>query len=212
MQRSSLFIAPFIGLLIGLFTAWPVDCSVLFAQEAPTASSEGEAFRIESVQSDFIQEKHLKMLVRPIISKGKLLFQTPKSLRWEYTSPFASILLMHEGRVKRIIERDGRFQEEKGMRLDAMQVVLTEISSWLDGRFTENELFKVSFPDVSTVLLVPKDEAFSGLIERIELKLAERKGLLDRVTIVEGPDASTVMTFSNRVLNQHIPVTSFTQQ
>jgi outer membrane lipoprotein-sorting protein len=197
---------------ISIITAWLVCCSALCVQVALAETGEGEGFCIESVQSDFIQEKHLKMLVRPIISTGKLLFQAPKSLRWEYTSPFASILLMHEGKVKRIIERDGRFQEEKGMRLDAMQVVLTEISSWLDGRFTDNELFKVSFSDSGTVLLVPKDQAFGNLIEKIELKLADQKGLLDMVTIVEGPDASTVMTFSNRVLNQNIPVTSFTQR
>jgi outer membrane lipoprotein-sorting protein len=201
---------------ISLFLFWLACCSVLFAQVplyvAAEAVGEEETFRIESVQSDFIQEKHMKMLARPIISKGKLLFQAPKSLRWEYTSPFASILLMHEGKVKRIIERDGRFQEEKGMQLDAMQVVLTEISSWLDGRFTDNELFKVAFPDSGTVFLVPKDQAFADLIEKIELKLGDRKGLLDQVTIVEGPDASTVMTFSDRVLNQDIPVTSFTQR
>ncbi|MCI5224556.1 MAG: outer membrane lipoprotein carrier protein LolA [Candidatus Electrothrix sp. AR4] len=197
---------------IRILTASLVCCFALCVHVALAETGEGEGFRVESVQADFIQEKHLKMLARPMLSTGKLLFQTPRSLRWEYTSPFASILLMHEGKVKRIIERDGRFQEEKGMQLDAMQVVLTEISSWLDGRFTDNELFKVSFPDSGTVLLIPKDQAFGNLIEKIELKLADQKGLLDKVTIVEGPDASTVMTFSNRVLNQDIPIASFTQR
>ncbi|WP_339135170.1 MAG: outer membrane lipoprotein carrier protein LolA [Candidatus Electrothrix sp. GW3-4] len=179
---------------------------------AATAPSEAGDFRIESIQADFTQEKHLKMLTKPIISTGKLLFQAPASLRWEYTSPFASILLMHEGKVKRFIERDGVFQEETGMQLDAMQVVLTEISSWLDGRFTDNELFAVSFPDDKTVELTPKEQAFAHLIKRIELKLSGQKGLLDQVTITEGPGASTIMRFSNRVLNQAIPATSFTQR
>ncbi len=204
MQRILLF--------IGLCLISAISGSLLIIRAASALPSEEKDFRIESIQADFTQEKHLKILARPIISTGKLLFQTPRSLRWEYTSPFSSILLMHEGRVKRIIERDGRFQEEKGMQLDAMQVVLTEISSWLDGRFTENELFSVSFPDSSTVLLVPKDQAFAHLIEKIELKLADQQGLLDRVTIIEGPDATTVMSFSNRVLNQDIPATSFTQR
>lgn len=179
---------------------------------AANAPAEEEDFRIESIQADFTQEKHLKILAKPIISTGKLLFQAPGSLRWEYTSPFASILLMHEGKVKRFIKRDGIFQEETGMQLDAMQVVLTEISSWLDGRFTDNELFSVSFPDDKTVELTPKDQAFGKLIEKIELKLSEQKGLLDQVTITEGPGASTIMRFSNRVLNQAIPARSFTQR
>lgn len=186
--------------------------SFLFARTASAVLPEEKNFRIESIQADFTQEKHLKILARPIISTGKLLFQAPGSLRWEYTSPFSSTLLMHEGRVKRIIERDGRFQEEKGMQLDAIQVVLTEISHWLDGRFTENELFTVSFPDSNTVLLVPRDQAFGNLIKKIELKLADQQGLLDQVTIIEGPEASTVMSFSNKILNKEIPVTSFTQK
>lgn len=196
--------------LIGsAFSAVSPFLSSGLAASAPTG--EGD-FRIESIQADFSQEKHLKILAKPIISTGKLLFQAPASLRWEYTSPFASILLMHEGKVKRFIERDGAFQEETGMQLDAMQVVLTEISSWLDGRFTDNELFSVSFPDDKTVELTPKDQTFGNLIKKIELKLSEQKGLLDQVTITEGPGASTIMRFSNRVLNQATPATSFTQR
>lgn len=208
MHRILLFLC-----LIGFtFSAFSVVSPFLAAGIATAAPSEAGDFRIESIRADFIQEKHLKILAKPIISTGKLLFQAPGSLRWEYTSPFASILLMHEGRVKRFIERDGAFEEETGMQLDAMQVVLTEISSWLDGRFTDNELFSVSFPDDKTVELTPKDQAFGKLIEKIELKLSEQKALLDQVTITEGPGASTIMRFSNRVLNQTIPARSFTQR
>ncbi|XCN74870.1 MAG: outer membrane lipoprotein carrier protein LolA [Candidatus Electrothrix aestuarii] len=194
------------------FCLFFISCFAVSSGLAANAPAEEKDFRIESIQADFTQEKHLKILAKPIISTGKLLFQAPGSLRWEYTSPFASILLMHEGKVKRFIKRDGIFQEETGMQLDAMQVVLTEISSWLDGRFTDNELFSVSFPDDKTVELTPKDEAFGKLIERIDLKLSEQKGLLDQVTITEGPGASTIMRFSNRVLNQAIPARSFTQR
>lgn len=201
----------FIRLCLWLISA--ISGSLLFTVTASSAAPpENKDFRITSIQADFTQEKHLKILAKPIISTGKLLFQAPRSLRWEYTSPFASILLMHEGKVKRFIEHDGVFQEETGMQLDAMQVVLTEITSWLDGRFTENELFSVSFPDRSTVVLVPKDQAFGNLIEKIELQLADQQGLLDQVTIIEGPGATTIMRFSNRVLNQDIPARSFTQR
>ena len=64
----------------------------------------------------------------------------------------------------------------------------------------------------STVLLTPKDQALAGLISKIELKLADREGLLDGVTIFEGPDSYTSMTFENRVLNKEIPVSVFTEK
>lgn len=167
---------------------------------------------LRSVQADFIQEKHLKILARPIISTGTFTFQAPQSLRWEYRTPIRSVLLMHGGKVKKFMERDGVLTEDKGMRLDAMQVVLAEISNWLDGRFTDNAMFTVSFPEKKTILLTPKEQGLAALISSIELKLADQAGLLDQVIIFEGPDSFTSLTFSNRTLNQEIPVTLFTQE
>jgi outer membrane lipoprotein-sorting protein len=164
---------------------------------------------IHSIQADFTQEKHLKILARPLISTGKFTFAAPQSLRWEYITPIPSILLMHGGKIRKYAVKNGEFVEDQGMRLDSMQIVLAEISNWLDGRFTENDVFSVSFPDPKTVLLLPKEQSFANLISRIELKLADQQGLLDRVTIFEGQESYTIMTFTNRVLNTEIPTAVF---
>ncbi len=182
------------------------------SQEEPALQQELKAVQLRSVQSDFIQEKNLKILARPIISSGTFTFQAPLSLRWEYRTPIRSVLLMHSGKIKKFMERDGVLVEDKGMQLDAMQVVLSEISNWLDGRFTDNAMFTVSFPDKKSVLLAPKEQGLAALISSIELKLADQAGLLDQVIIFEGPDSSTILTFSNRTINQEIPVSLFTQQ
>ncbi len=178
----------------------------------PSLAAPPDPVQIESIKADFTQEKHLKILARPIVSTGTFTFAAPQSLRWEYRTPIPSILVMYEGKIRKYLRKNGEFIEDKGMRLDAMQVVLAEISSWLDGRFTENEVFNVSFPDEHTVLLRPKEKSFANLINRIELKLADRHGLLDSVTIFEGVDSYTKMTFSNRVLNQDIPTSVFSIQ
>ena len=171
-----------------------------------------EPLHLKSVQADFVQEKHLKILVRPLVSTGTFTFQAPQSLRWEYRTPVPSILLMHGGRVKKFVERDGRLMEDQGMPFDSMQVVLGQLSNWLDGRFADNDMFRVSFADDHTVLLVPRQQALAGLIDRIELQLADRKGLLNGVTIYEGPDSYTRMTFDNTVLNRQIPAAVFTDK
>ena len=168
-----------------------------------------ETFRLHSVRADFRQEKHLQILARPIISDGTFIFQAPGSLRWEYLSPVRSVLLMHEGKMKKFIEQGGRLQEDKTMGFDTMQVVLADIANWLDGRFADNDMFIVTFPDDRTVLLVPKDKGLAALISSIELKVAGQKGLLDAVTIFEGPHSSTRLIFSKRILNQEIPASLF---
>ncbi|OQX08026.1 MAG: hypothetical protein BWK76_24135 [Desulfobulbaceae bacterium A2] len=173
------------------------------------AAADAAAPRLRSVQADFTQEKHLRILARPLVSSGRLLFQTPGSLRWEYTAPVPSILLLHGGTMKKFVRREGQMVEEPGMGLDAMQFVLAEISGWLDGRFADNEVFGVTRPDEETVLLTPKGQGMAAIISSIELKLADRSGLLDRVTIFEGPDSRTVLSFDRRLLNQEIPAASF---
>ena len=108
-------------------------------------AADHETIRLQSIQADFIQEKHLKILARPLVSTGTFTFQTPQSLRWEYRTPVPSVLLMHGGKIKKFVERDGQMVEDKGLRLDSMQVVLGQISNWLDGRFSDNDMFSVSF-------------------------------------------------------------------
>jgi outer membrane lipoprotein-sorting protein len=180
---------------------------------AGAADLPGQApVRLRSVQADFLQEKQLKILARPIISTGTFTFQAPQSLRWEYQKPVASLLLMHGGKVRKYVERDGQMVEDTRMQLDAMQMVLSEISNWLDGRFTDNKMFAVSFPQKQTILLTPKDQGMAAMISSIELKLADQKGLLDEVTIFEGPGSLTRLTFKNRRLNQEIPASLFTNR
>lgn len=167
---------------------------------------------ITSLQADFQQEKHMKMLVQPIISQGSFSFQAPSSLRWEYRSPVPSILLMHGESVRKYVEVDGAMQEVQGLPMSSMQIILTEITNWLDGRFTDNELFTVTQPDSDHILLTPKQGTLDGFIETIELHLEGNNGLLRAVTIHEGGENFTRMTFTNRVLNQKLPANLFTVQ
>lgn len=205
MKRIALFSPATLFLAVFLLTV--ATCAAAFAEPATQSP-----LRLRSVQADFIQEKHLKILARPLVSKGSFTFQTPQSLRWEYFTPIHSILLMHEGKIRKFVERDGKMVEDQGMGLDSMQVVLSEISNWLDGRFTENSMFSVTFPDQQTVILTPKNQGFAALISSIELKLGRQAGLLDQVTIYEGTDSSTLLAFSNRTLNQEIPASRFSLQ
>lgn len=195
-----------------LFVLSGVLTLLLFGLVLSSQAAEQESIVLQSIQADFIQEKHLEILIRPLVSTGTFTFQTPQSLRWEYLAPVPSVLLMHGDKIKKFVERDGQLVEDKGLRLDSMLVVLSQIGNWLDGRFSDNDMFTVSFIDERTVLLSPKDQGLAGLISKIELKLATQKGFLDGVTIFEGPDSYTKMTFENRILNKAVPLSVFTKR
>lgn len=166
--------------------------------------------RVESVQADFVQEKSLPILARPLFSKGRFLFQAPGSLRWEYYSPLHSVLLLDKGQVRKFVERDGSLVEEHGMGLSAMQVVLQEITGWLDGEITDTPTFLARQVDEGRIVLTPRSAALARIISRIELKLVDQSGLMESVTLYEGEGSFTRMLFSDAVLNKIIPAASFT--
>lgn len=168
------------------------------------------AGELHSVQAVFTQEKHLKILARPLISQGMLTFQSPQSLRWEYLQPMHTVLLLHDGQIDKRIERDGHFERDNGSGVDTMRIVLQDIGSWLDGRFNDNPLFTVRRLDQQTLELRPKDPGMESVIKRIELRLGTQKGVVEQVTIVEGDEDFTVITFSQVVLNEDIPAKRFT--
>ncbi len=168
------------------------------------------AAQIKSVQAEFIQEKHLKILARPLISNGLFSFESPGSLRWEYTSPIHSILLMHDGATRRYIESDGHFKEDDAARLQAMQVVMQEITLWLNGRFDANPDFEASLAPNRKIVLTPKQDALALIIKRITLQLSDEPGIIDEVKIFESEDSYTRLIFKNPVLNLSIDETVFT--
>lgn len=162
----------------------------------------GSSVRVDSVQADFVQEKSLPILARPLISQGRFLFQAPGSLRWEYFSPLSSVLLMNNGQVRKFVKHDGVFIEEHGMGLNSMQIVLQEITGWLDGEITDTPTFLAKRTGKNTIVLTPRKDVLAKIISRIELKLQGDSGLMESVTLYEGENSFTRMIFSNSRLNE----------
>ncbi len=167
------------------------------------------AQQIRSVRADFVQEKHLKILTKPLISKGVFYFRMPDSLRWEYTEPVQSILLMYDGETRRYIQSSGVYIEDETARLQSMQVVIQEITRWLNGRFDENPDFSATLTADRRIVMTPKNDSLGSFIRRIELQLSETPGLMESVTIYEGEDSFTRLMFRNSVLNPDLDDTIF---
>lgn len=196
-MRRLLFLI-LICLLLG-----PLNQSEAFAEKTQ---------QLHSIQADFTQETHLKILVKPIVSHGFFAFKAPDSLRWEYRDPFHSIMLMQDGKMEKIIEKNGRFERDNSMSAGSMQVILPQIGSWLDGRFTDSSVFTAKRVDHHTIILTPKEEGMRSVISSIELHLGKQRGVMESVTIFEGKDASTTLTFHHIILNQNIPKSLFSKQ
>ena len=54
---------------------------------------------VGTVEADFTQTKRLKMLNDAMVSKGRMWCTQPNRLRWEYTTPYASLFILNDDKV-----------------------------------------------------------------------------------------------------------------
>lgn len=170
-----------------------------------------ESAGVQSIQARFLQKKEMKLLARPLLSEGRFYFQAPASVRWEYTAPVRSVLLMHGGSLMRFMHSGGQWTEEAGGRLAAMEMILQEISAWLHGEFDRSPLFAATLVQqpVPRIILTPRESSVARMIRRIELTPSGQPGVLKSIRIVEDETTATHFEFRDVQVNQPIPESLF---
>ena len=191
------------------FTIVLVLCWAMIGWADSWESIQREAGRVRSLRADFIQKKNLEILSDPLISKGKLFFKAPDSLRLEYTSPVRSIILVHENETKRFTQGEDGLTRDSGAQISAMRYVIDEISLWFQGKFKESTHFEASLKPGKRILLSPKNQSIMSAIENIELHLSDEPGLLEKAIIFENQKSRTELIFQNASLNSSFNETLF---
>jgi len=125
---------------------------------------------IETINSEFIQEKNLTFLYETIISSGILRYEKPDKLRLEYTSPFEYLLIMNDGRL---FINSGETKTEYDLKSNKMFNQINDlIISSVQGDIINNPNYRTSFYEkIDTVMitLFPKQEELSKYIKNIDL-------------------------------------------
>ncbi|MDD4274974.1 MAG: outer membrane lipoprotein carrier protein LolA [Desulfobacter postgatei] len=193
-------------LFLGAATVLMAAMISVGANAASLADMQEAAGSIRSISADFIQEKHMKILVKPLVSKGSIRFQSPDALRFEYREPIKNVLIMQGKNVSRYIQKENTFVRDNGSAMGAMTVVMDEISQWLKGDFNTN-VFDATIeeaPEPGRIILVPKEKAISSFIQEIVLVLSEQPGVFKEVVIRENQNSYTRLRFEKATLNEDI--------
>lgn len=178
----------------------------LFSAEIASAqdwTSLKEPFRnLRSVKAEFLQKRYLKILTKPLLSEGKLFFYIPNSLRWEYLSPLRNVMLQKGSTIQIYNFIEGVWKPEMPESVGVTRMVLAEISQWFQGRFDESKAFKYLYSPgpPGRVTMVP-GEGVNRFIQRIEIILSARPGVIDRVEIEEPGGSRTSIEFRNVEIN-----------
>ena len=188
-----------------LFITALITMGLVFAEIASAqdwASLKETFMNIRSVKAEFLQKRYLKILTKPLLSEGKLYCYIPDSLRWEYLSPLRTVMLQKENTIQVYNFSEGTWKPEMAQAVEARRMVLAEISQWFQGRFDESKAFKhVYSPGPPARVTMVPGEGINRFIQRIEIVLSAKPGVIDRVEIEEAGGSRTSIEFRNVEIN-----------
>lgn len=143
----------------------------------------------KSMQVYFRQERHLSLLIEPLVSKGVCFFKNPDQLRWEIVEPYKSILLFNSNRVEKYdFDEDGIPRRLTLGSEDVIREVLSQITDWMRGDFSNSAQtydFRIYKNDNDRIRLIPKSKELRENIRFIELHIKNLTKQIIQVLIEE---------------------------
>ncbi|MBT4837105.1 MAG: outer membrane lipoprotein carrier protein LolA [Methylococcales bacterium] len=123
------------------------------------------------VRANFTQSKKIKILTRPLISSGSLLFSNDSGLYWKIKKPFSSIMILSEKGLTQLTNGEKK-SLLKSTNSSSAQNFMNTFLFMFNGKFVEAERhFKLYFTQHKTrwtLGLIPKNKPISNVIKNIQ--------------------------------------------
>ncbi len=164
------------------------------------------ASKMKTMQCDFVQTKHMKMLNDNMVSRGKMYYQQSDKLRWEYTSPYTYTFVLNGSKV----------MLNKGKRSDVINVNQSKffkeiarimMNSVVGKCLTDTKDFKTTIATTGTewvATLVPQRKEMKQMFQKIVLHFNKSRMMVSSVELVEKKGDTTVIQLNNVKTNSPI--------
>ncbi len=146
--------------------------------------------------ADFTQNKSLRALTRPLISKGRLIFVAGKGVLWQVREPFATqVLVKNDALIK--WNDDGVPQRLSFGQAPIFRALSQVFLAGFTGDMTRlGESFEIVSDVVQSrwrLTLTPRDPAFAAIIATVRVSGGR---FVDELLIEEGRGDRTLIRFS----------------
>jgi len=167
------------------------------------ASIAANAAQIQTLESDFVQEKHLSIFDEVLRSRGRLQFQRQDKLRWELLTPVRTGFVLNGGKGRRWHERAGADATFAIERDPIMKIVAGEFLAWVRADFDairKNYDIRVLESRPARLELTPRGE-FARFVEGIRIGFDPENRHVQSVELRSADGDSTVIRFENTRVN-----------
>lgn len=163
------------------------------------------AVSTNSIESDFIQEKHLWMLDEILVSEGEFLFKKKNSVKWQYTTPIDYTIIIHNGIFT--IVNNNKVNEFSIDSNPLFREINSMIVTAIRGDFIDNPDFSAEFFESKENYLAnlsPTNESVSSMLEKIEIYFDKQNMQVVKVIFREPGDDFTLISFQNKKINSEL--------
>ena len=156
---------------------------------------------INSIESDFVQERSLSIMEDVLVSTGRFYYKKPGLMKWDQLQPSEYYFIVNGNKVIRF---DGKKRKEIPANSPQVSHFKDFILGTVNGTMFESDQFLSTFSmvdDEVTIILLPQQREMKKRIDKIQLTFSYDKMLLNELVIFENGGDKTSIYFSNQKSN-----------
>ena len=172
------------------------------------------ASAMKTMQCDFVQTKHLKMLNNDFVSHGKMYYQQSNKLRWEYTSPYSYTFILNNDQVLLKNKQRNDLIDVKQNKL-FKEIVRIMMSSVIGNCLTDDKNYKVSVAAIGNewvATLLPQRKDMKQMFPKLILHFNAKKSVVNNVELYDKNGEKTIIELKNIRINETITSNMFVIQ
>jgi len=157
---------------------------------------------INTLKSDFVQEKSISMMQNKIYSNGSFIIKKTNKLRLEYTNPFAYIFVMNNDQI--VIKNDQGKSSASISSNKYVKMISQLTIDCITGNILNSNDFNVNISEnvqAYYLVLIPDQKIIRSLFKEINILILKSDFTVDRIELKETSGDNTTLTFSNKKLN-----------
>jgi len=169
------------------------------------------AAAMKTLQCDFVQIKHLKMLNEEMLAQGKMYYQQSNKLRWEYTNPYTYTFVLNGDKV--LLKNQQRndvidVNQNKIFR----EIARIMMSSVVGNSLLDNKTFKTTITINNSEWIatqIPQRKDMRQIFQRIVLHFNPQCAVVSCVEMIEKNGDKTVINLKNIRTNETLNASIF---